>query len=98
MLNYLEQDADRIRSNLPTGASAPDNADALFLLYAVLLRAKGTEVELEDVHDAWSAWMTGVDPGHPSLVSFDRLDEETKAEDEPFLVAIRFTASTVDSA
>lgn len=92
MLNYLAQDAARIRSSLQQGTAVPDNADGLFLLYAVLLRAKGVEVQAEDVHDAWSAWMASIDPEHESVVPFTELDAGTKAEDEPFLAAIRSAA------
>jgi len=93
MLNYLARDARRIQQSLPEGTSVPDDADDLFLLYAVLLRAKGVDVQPEDVHDAWSAWMTGIDPQHESVVPYDELDAKTRAEDSPFLSAIRKVAA-----
>ena len=61
--------------------------------YAVLLRAKGAGTQATDVHDAWSAWMIGVDPGHESIRPFDDLDPETRREDSPFLLAIRAAAA-----
>lgn len=93
MLNYLAQDAARIRASLPEGTSVPDNAEELFLIYAVLMRAKGVAVQAEDVHDAWSAWMASIDPEHESVVPFDELDADTRTEDSPFVLAIRQAAT-----
>lgn len=92
MTSYLERDADLIRKCLPAGVGAPDDSDELFILYAVLLRAKGVDTQAADVHDAWSAWMLGVDPGHESIRPFDDLDRSTRGEDGPFLLAIRTAA------
>ena len=93
MLNYLQRDAALVRESLPEGTEVPDGADALFLAYAVLMRAKGAETTAADVHDAWSAWMTASDPEHESIVPFGELDEETQREDGPFLAAIRRAAA-----
>lgn len=93
MTTYLERDADLIRQCLPAGVDAPDASDKLFLVYAVLLRAKGADTQAADVHDAWSAWMIGVDPEHESIRPFDDLDPETRGEDSPFLFAIRAAAT-----
>lgn len=93
MTTYLERDADLIRQCLPAGAEAPDGSEELFLVYAVLLRAKGADTQAADVHDAWSAWMVGVDPDHESLRPFEELDAETRREDSPFLTAIRAAAA-----
>lgn len=93
MTAYLEHDADLIRQCFPTGVDAPDDSDALFLMYAVLLRAKGAGTQGADVHDAWSAWMIGIDPGHESILPFEDLDPETRGEDSPFLIAIRAAAA-----
>ncbi|KAB8184744.1 hypothetical protein FH608_048140 [Nonomuraea phyllanthi] len=92
-MSYLDADAHLIRSLLPAQAAPPDDAAGLFVLYAVLLRAKGEEVSAEDVHDAWSAWMSTRDPGHPALVPFADLPISTRAADEPYVVAIRAAAS-----
>ncbi|MGJ6969655.1 DUF7701 domain-containing protein [Streptosporangium sp. G11] len=92
-MSYLDADAHLIRSLLPAGAAPPDDAAGLFVLYAVLLRAKGEEVSAEDVHDAWSAWMSTRDPGHPALVPFADLPLSSRAADEPYAVAIRAAAS-----
>ncbi|MFL6055513.1 MAG: hypothetical protein ACJ72W_21830 [Actinoallomurus sp.] len=53
-MTYLDEIARRIRDNLPAQAQPPADADALFLFYAVLARAKGESTTLEDVHDAWA--------------------------------------------
>lgn len=92
MTKYLERDADLIRACLPDGVEAPEGSDTLFLMYAVLMRAKGADTTASDVHDAWSAWMIGVDPEHESIRPFAELDVETRGEDGPFLRAIRRAA------
>ncbi len=89
MNNYLQRDAERIKQALPEGTSVPDNSDSLFVIYAVLMRAKGVDVTASDVHDAWSAWMMKQDPKHEAIRPYEELDPETKAEDEPFLLAIK---------
>lgn len=94
MMNYIEKDAALIREKLPEGAEIPDNADTLFHIYAVLMRAKGGETSASDVHDAWSAWMTGTNSEHKSVEPFAELESETQAEDGPFLLAIRRAAAT----
>lgn len=94
MLNYIERDAARIRNCLPGGTALPEGADELFRIYAVLLRTKGAETSISDVHDAWSAWMSGKEPEHDSIRPFNKLDEVTQAEDQPFLVAIKKAATS----
>jgi hypothetical protein len=89
MRNYLQQDAERIKRALPEGTSVPDNANSLFVIYAVLMRAKGPDVTASDVHDAWSAWMMSQDPNHEAIRPYEKLEPETKTQDEPFLLAIK---------
>lgn len=91
-MSYLDDDAELIRSCLPDRDAVPDNADDLFLLYAVLMRAKGEETEASDVHDAWSAWMARTNPDHESIRPFEQLPASVQSEDTPFLVAIRAAA------
>lgn len=93
MTTYLERDAGLIKQCLPEGTEAPEDSDDLFLMYAVLLRAKGAGTQASDVHDAWSAWMLRVDPDHESIRPFGELDADTRGEDAPFLVAIRAAAA-----
>lgn len=64
----------------------------LLKIYAVLARAKGAHVTCSDVHDAWAAWMSNRDPKHASLVPFDLLPDQVRAEDATFTEAIRAAA------
>jgi hypothetical protein len=93
-MTYLDTDADLIRSCLPEGTNVPDGSDALFVLYAVLMRAKGPDTQPSDVHDAWSAWMARVNPTHDSIRPYEELDPSVRDEDVPFLMAIRLAALT----
>ncbi|WP_042416589.1 DUF7701 domain-containing protein [Streptacidiphilus anmyonensis] len=87
-MTYLSDDAALIRGNLPASAQPPSDADALFLLYAVLMRAKGEQVTASDVHDAWAAWQQSLNPEHPALVPFRELAPAVQDEDEPYVAAI----------
>lgn len=89
---YLTEDARLIRSLLPPTAHPPGDDDALFLGYAVLMRAKGLEVTAEDVHDTWSAWMLARNPSHPAAVPFDELQVDAQAIDLPYVEAIHAAA------
>lgn len=91
-LNYLEEDAALIVENLPEGFEATAETAPLFLIYAVLMRAKGIYTTLEDVHDAWAAWRSTTNPNHSDLVPFGQLTKETRALDRPFLHAIHAAA------
>lgn len=92
MRSYLSDDADLIRSELPQGAQPPANSDELFILYAVLMRAKGEDVTAADVHNAWAAWISSIQGEHNSLIPFESLDPETQREDYPYVQAIRKAA------
>ncbi|WP_327706296.1 hypothetical protein [Streptomyces decoyicus] len=91
-MTYLRDDARLIRSHLPPHARPPQDAEALFLLYAVLMRAKGEHVTEADVHDAWAAWTEMRNPDHAALVPFEALDEATQRQDLPYAEAIRAAA------
>jgi hypothetical protein len=93
-LNYLADLAQQIRREVPA-ALVPNDADDLFVLYAVLARAKGAAVTVEDVHDAWVAWMTLRGERHESMRAFAELPADIRAEDEPFTAAIRHVAKTM---
>lgn len=93
MLTYLEEDAVLICRCLPKNIARPDDEQfPLFLIYAVLMRAKGAAATLSDVHDAWAAWRTDSAPLHKDLVPFDELDAATQALDQPYLDAIHAAA------
>lgn len=91
-MSYLRNVADAIRSEVPERLIPPDSND-LFLLYAVLARAKGHATTVEDVHDAWTAWMESRGEAHRSMVPFQQLPESVQAEDAPFVDAIHAVAS-----
>lgn len=89
-MDYLTTLAAAIRAEVP-----PEHQDGdgeLFLIYALLVRAKGVETTAEDVHDAWAAWkaMRGLE--HDSLVPFAELSADVQAQDAPFLAAIHRVA------
>lgn len=92
-MNYIDQIAEAIRREVSPDKLPNENTTSLFRLYAVLALAKGTGVALEDVHNAWSAWMIGNDPSHESIKPFEELSPEVQREDEPYVDAIRAVAA-----
>jgi hypothetical protein len=88
-VNYLAETATAIRAELPADVLPDGDVHALMLIYAVLSRAKGPAVTAEDIHDAWAAWMSATDSQHPSIRPFSELSEDVKAQDEPFVEAVR---------
>jgi hypothetical protein len=92
--SYLDEDAAAIRSFLDPGAEPPPNSDYLFVLYAVLMRAKGQDVTHSDVHDAWAAWMQLTSPEHAAIKPFEELGRDVQREDEPYLRAIKRAAKS----
>ena len=81
---YLDDLAEAIRAQIPEDRMPRGEADDLFRLYAVLLRAKGAGVTRSDIHDAWSAWMAKHDIEHESLVAYEDLASEVRNEDRVF--------------
>ncbi len=92
-MNYLVEIANQIQAAIPD-TLVPENADELFLTYAVLVRSVGTETTAENVHDAWTAWMAARGEHHDSMVPFAELPANVQREDEPFAEAIRRVAAT----
>jgi hypothetical protein len=89
--------AQQIRDRVPASDIPNEkNTNGLFRIYAVLLLAKGSLVSREDVHNAWVAWMLGLDPTHESLIPFSELDAATAADDEPYVAAIRSLAVAIE--
>jgi len=95
-MSYLDEIAFSVRGALPAGVEIPDDAEKLFVLYAVLVRTCGESTTARDVHDAWSAWMGTKDPSHASLVPFEDLPPEVQSEDTPFVRAIRTVAARTE--
>ncbi len=94
-MSYVSELAEAIRAEMPEDLLPDEEADLLFLMYAVLLLAKGGDVTREDVHNSWAAWMTHRGELHESLVPFSELPPETRAEDGPFVLAIRRVAASI---
>jgi hypothetical protein len=90
-LSYVDELADAIHRAVPTDLLRDGDTAMLFRLYAVLALAKGDRVALEDVHDAWAAWMAGQNPRHPGAqASAGTLD--IRRSGQPYLDAIRAVA------
>jgi len=87
-MTYIDEISGRVRDALPAQARPNDDAEALYRLYALLALTTGTATTLENVHDAWSVWMSTQEPSHESLIPFASLDPATRAEDQPYVDAI----------
>lgn len=85
---YLANEARLIRSLLPDGTRPPEFSDSLFIMYALLMRAKGSAVTPSDVHDAWAAWIYATQEDHHALVPYEDLDSKTREKDLPYVQAI----------
>lgn len=94
-VTYIDRIADQIRSALPPKARPSEHAGELYRLYALLALVKGQNTTLENVHDAWSTWMSAHDPEHESLRPFRQLDATTQNEDRPYLHAIQTVGQTL---
>lgn len=89
---YLDALAVSIKSHIPVERMPDGDSDELIRAYAVLLRAKGTGVTESDVHDAWAAWMAKREADHPSLVPYEQLTDDIRAQDAVFVRAIHRAA------
>jgi hypothetical protein len=92
-VTYLLELAGEIKDEVSRDLLPSDDSDLLFLIYAVLVLAKGSSVGPEDVHNAWAAWMIHLGKQHESLVPFADLSPSTRAEDDPFVEAIHRVAA-----
>lgn len=97
-MNYLTRIADAISNELPRELIPEEGAGDLMLLYALLCVTVGQSVTANDVHDAWTIWMTGRGERHASMVPFDELPADVQREDEPFASAIRRVAERFGSS
>jgi hypothetical protein len=93
---YLDELAAAIRSFVPDDRVPEGDADALFRLYALLLRVKGSGVTESDVHDAWAAWMASQDAEHESLLPYSDLNRDVQQQDRVFSAAIESAAQQFD--
>jgi hypothetical protein len=91
-VTYVDRLAAAIRAATPPDRLPEDDEglDELFRLYALLALVKGPSVTAGDVHDAWAVWMVNRgDRDHESVVPYQVLAPDVRAEDEPFAAAIR---------
>lgn len=94
-LNYLDVLGAEIRSRVPESDLPDEDARGLFRIYAVLMLAKGSLVTPEDVHNAWAAWISEIDPSHEAIVPFSELEPSVAEDDWPYAEAIRITAEAL---
>lgn len=89
--SYLDVAGSEIKNYLPGKHKRGTPAD-LLRLYAVILLAKGDQVTLADVHNAWSVWAQDQQPNDNSIKPFRDLSPEVQQLDAPFVEAIRQVA------
>jgi len=92
-MNYLDKVADEIQRVADPQATPPDEDLPLYRLYAVLLLAKGKEVTLEDVHNAWVAWASNHEPDNRRILPFKELSLSTQRKDQIYVDAIHEVAA-----
>lgn len=87
-MNYLDAVAALVEQQLAPKDRPSERAEELYRFYAVLALVAGEGCSLENVHDAWSAWMAAQQPDHDALVPFSELDAAQQGQDQPYLDAI----------
>lgn len=98
-MNYIELLAAAIKAEVDPARLPKADTRVLFRIYAVLALGKGTAVTGEDVHNAWSAWISEHKPDHPSAMPFSELSADKQRQDDHFVEAIhRVVAATQGSA
>ena len=88
-MNYIDELAKAIYDKVDKSGDPFQWHGSLYRLYALLGLILGADVDLVDVHDAWSVWTAHYQPDHPSLVPFDQLSTEVQELDRPYAEAIR---------
>jgi hypothetical protein len=85
-MNYFDKITDDLDKIIP------GEDIQLLRYYALLVLTRGVNTTLENVHDAWSAWETGIIPDHRSLIPFSSLTVEVQELDRKYADAIRKVA------
>jgi len=98
MTCYLNELAAEIQAEIDPALVPRGDTASLWRMYAVLVRAKGVDVQAAEVHDAWTAWALTEKPNHQALLPFEQLDPDTQAKDEPYVLALRRVAARRRSA
>ena len=93
MSSYLEELAAEIQAEVDPRLVPRGDTTWLWRIYAVLVRAKGLDVNASDVHDAWTAWALTAKPAHDALVPFTALDAAAQTKDQPYVAALRRVAA-----
>ncbi|MDP9410044.1 MAG: hypothetical protein M3P70_05980 [Actinomycetota bacterium] len=91
-MNYLDKIAAEIQRTAHPSSTPPDEDLPLYRLYAILLLAKGQDVTLEDVHNAWVAWASDHHPESRHLIPFKELSLPIQRKDQKYVEAIREVA------
>jgi hypothetical protein len=91
-MTYIDEIAQAVHALIDPAILPKSDVPRLMRIYAVLMLAKGTDVTIEDVHDAWAAWECDRKPESASIVPFDQLTPRVQAMDEPFVQAIHQVA------
>ncbi|WP_425524387.1 DUF7701 domain-containing protein [Clavibacter michiganensis] len=94
-VSYIDRIATEVEHQLLVEHRPKKRSRDLYRYYALLVLTLGSTTTLENVHDAWSAWMTAERPSHPSLVPFTELSEEQQQQDRPYMEAIHRVAQKV---
>jgi hypothetical protein len=96
-VNYLDKLGAEIQRIADPDAVPPDADLPLYRIYAVLLLAKGNDVTLKDVHNAWAAWASDHDPGNRNLLPFKELSLSVQLKDQLYVDAIHQVAEQMYS-
>ncbi len=96
-MTYIERMREAIRAELPDALLAQTGIDELLLFYALLAATRGVRTTREDVHDAWVTWQVSRGQTHAAMVPFGKLSAGVRAEDEPYVAAIRRAAARIRS-
>lgn len=94
-MNYLDLLGSEIQRTADPEATPPDEDLPLYRNYAVLLLAKGQDVTLEDVHNAWAAWASEHDPDSRHLLPFKELSLNVQQRDQRYVDAIHAIAEKI---
>ena len=93
LVHYLDLMAAEIQRTAEPNSNPPDEDLPLYRQYAVLLLAKGKDVTLEDVHNAWAAWASDHEPESRHLIPFKELSLSVQHKDQVYVDAIHEVAS-----
>lgn len=88
-MNYIQQRAHEIFQELyPNEEMEEEELYQLYALVSLILERLGFDVLDADIHDAWALWEMKTNPGHPSIVPFDELTQETQDKDNMYTQAV----------